>query len=226
MADAAHELRTPQPTSRSTNIEVIGSDPSAGIDEYRAMAASVERSVARMERLVNDLLVLAAEERTAERTVVALEPLLEDIVSGLKQTAAHNNITLALADTAHLRLRRCTTPSHVFTNIIENGIRYNRVGGRVSICAEGDGAWIAVRISDTGIGIAPDEHERIFERFYRVEQSRARHKGGVGLGLSIVAHILQQHGTITVESRLNEDSTFIIRLPAAHLNRDLTTPVL
>lgn len=110
-----------------------------------------------------------------------------------------------------------TLLSHVFSNLIENAIRYNRTGGSVQIEIRHDDSWAMLRVTDTGIGIAPDEQRHIFDRFYRVDRSRARHKGGAGLGLSIVSHIVQQHGGhIEVESKPNCGSTFTVKLQSSN----------
>ena len=227
VADAAHELRTPLASVR-TNIEIVGGDPNATLDDYRRTFTTVERGVTRLERLINDLLVLAAEERQAERVPVALEPLLEDCVSQLEQTATERGVRLELAEMGGVYVRGdARLLAHVFSNVIENGIRYNRRGGQVCVSAERDTAGVAVRVVDTGIGIAPDAQPHIFERFYRAEGSRSRHNGGAGLGLAIVAQIVAQHGgTVEVASEQGKGSAFVVRLPAADLNVHLTAPML
>ena len=102
----------------------------------------------------------------------------------------------------------------VFSNLVENAIRYNQPGGRVTLRLARCEGRVIVKVSDTGIGIEMAELDHIFERFYRVDHSRARHKGGAGLGLSLAAHIVQQHGgSIQVQSQLQHGSTFIVQLP-------------
>ena len=104
--------------------------------------------------------------------------------------------------------------SRVFSNLVENAIRYNRAGGSVQVSTQYNDTWATVTVADTGIGIPSEEQMHIFDRFYRVDRSRARHKGGAGLGLSIVSHIVQQHGgQLTVESVPDCGSTFTVMLP-------------
>ena len=102
----------------------------------------------------------------------------------------------------------------LFTNLIDNAVKYNRAGGGVWVSARREGDDFVFSVKDDGIGIAPEHQERIFERFYRVDKSRSREMGGTGLGLSIVKHIVQLYeGTIRLESRPGEGSEFTVRLP-------------
>jgi len=102
------------------------------------------------------------------------------------------------------------------SNLIENGIRYNHPGGSVTVTVHREANGVAVSVEDTGVGIPPEEKSHVFERFYRVDRSRARNQGGAGLGLSIAAHIVQLHGGhIGVESTPGIGSTFTIWLPCS-----------
>jgi signal transduction histidine kinase len=104
--------------------------------------------------------------------------------------------------------------AHVFSNLIENGIYYNHPGGEVIVTLEQKDVWAIVTVADTGIGIKTEQQPHIFERFYRADCSRAQHKGGAGLGLSIVSAIVQQHGgKVQVESTPGQGSTFTVLLP-------------
>ena len=104
----------------------------------------------------------------------------------------------------------------VFRNLLENAIRYNRQGGKVILNIDKTTTGIAIRVSDTGVGIAQEEQIHLFERFYRVDSSRSRHKGGAGLGLSIVHHLLFLHnGSVSLEKSSLTGSTFLIELPVS-----------
>ena len=214
VADAAHELRTPLATLR-TNLEVVRADSNATLDDYWEMSATLERALTRLEQLVADLLLLAQEEREVVKEEVALGPLLEDVLLDLKPVAEEHQVTLHLNGETEMsvhgdvRLLACA-----FSNLIENGIRYNHLGGEVVVTIRRDDAGAVVTVTDTGIGIPPEEHAHIFDRFYRVDRSRSRHKGDAGLGLSIVAHVVHLHGgTVQVESTPGAGSTFTVRLP-------------
>jgi two-component system sensor histidine kinase SenX3 len=101
-------------------------------------------------------------------------------------------------------------------NLLDNAVKYSDDGSEVEIRASTNGRTVDVEVRDRGIGIPSSDLERIFERFYRVDQARSRQTGGTGLGLAIVRHVATNHdGEIRVESRAGEGSTFTLRLPAA-----------
>jgi signal transduction histidine kinase len=104
----------------------------------------------------------------------------------------------------------------MLNNLLDNAVKYTGSGGAVRVRLASEGGEGRIDVSDNGIGIAPDHHDRIFERFYRVDQARSRELGGTGLGLSIVKHVCKAHrGTISLESALGVGSTFRVRLPLA-----------
>jgi heavy metal sensor kinase len=214
VADVAHELRTPL-TSLRTNLEVVSTDPEATLGDYRAMAATQERALTRLEHLVTDLLILATSEQPLSCNTVSLGPLLEEVLCDLKHAAEARMVTLQLTGETEVAVQGDgSLLSRVFSNLVENGIYYNKPGGKVTITIDRKDAWVVVIVSDTGIGIAPEKQAHIFERFYREDSSRARHKGGAGLGLSIVSAIVQQHGgRVQVESTPNAGTIFSVLLP-------------
>ncbi|MDD5093199.1 MAG: ATP-binding protein [Dehalococcoidia bacterium] len=217
VADAAHELRTPLATLRAS-LNVVGADPNATTEHYREMSLTLERALTRLQRLVDDLLLLATEERFLPDTPIVLEPLLEEALLDLKPLADQHSVNLKLTsntsgdglmtrgDSGLLR--------RVFQNLLENGIRYNRSGGEVAVNVSEEGEWAMIVIEDSGIGIAPEHLPHIFERFYRADGSRARNSGGAGLGLSIAAYAVGLHkGQIEVKSTVGVGTTFIVKLP-------------
>jgi two-component system phosphate regulon sensor histidine kinase PhoR len=104
----------------------------------------------------------------------------------------------------------------ILSNLIDNALKYTPAGGRVSIRCQPNGKMAEIEVSDTGIGIASEHHEHLFERFYRVDKARSRELGGTGLGLSIVKHLSQaMGGGVSVRSEMKKGSTFAVRLPLA-----------
>jgi signal transduction histidine kinase len=102
----------------------------------------------------------------------------------------------------------------MFTNLVDNAVKYTPPGGRVEVTGGTEGDEVIISIADTGIGIPEGKLSRIFERFYRVDKARSKATGGTGLGLSIVKHVAENHGgRVTVESVPGEGTTFIVRLP-------------
>jgi len=214
VADAAHELCTPLATLR-INLDVMRRNPRTTLDDYLKLFATVERAVIRLEHLVAALLLLATEEQAIVQEDVLLVPLLEEVLSALQPTAESHQITLhleaemtaSLSGDSHLL-------AQVFRNLVENGIRYNVAGGSVTMTLNETPVSVTIGVIDTGIGIAPEEQEHIFERFYRVDHSRTRHRGGAGLGLSIVQHLLSLHnGSIFLANSSPAGSTFLVHLP-------------
>jgi heavy metal sensor kinase len=216
VADVAHELRTPLASLR-TNLEVVASDPQASLDDYRLMAATQERALTRLERLVADLLILATTEQQQAHEAVTLASLLEEALWDLEYAASLRQVDIQLVNELEVVVHgNGPLLARAFSNLIENAIYYNHPGGKVIVTIDRKDAWAVVIVADTGIGIPFEKQSRIFDRFYRADCSRARHKGGAGLGLSIVSAIIQQHGgRIQVESTPDTGSTFTVLLPTA-----------
>lgn len=217
VADAAHELRTPLATLRSA-FELADALPELPADQRRALTATIERQLTRLERLIADLLLLAQGDLPIPKDEVLLGPLLEEVVSQLQRRAAEQGITL-VGPTGALEVAVCGDSlllARVFGNLIENGLQYTPRGGTVSVAVITTEQWVSIVVADTGIGIPPDQQERIFERFYRVDHSRARPEGGAGLGLAIASDVVRRHGgRIGVSSSPDQGSWFTVDLPRA-----------
>lgn len=215
VADAAHELRTPLATLRA-NLEVIQQDPAATLEDYRQAGVVQERALTRLERLVEDLLLLTSGENEMCLEPVDLGVLIEEVLEENRLLAQSCEVRLSQEQKSEVTLpANRLLLARAISNLVENGIRYNHSGGSVKIAVQRQEGWILISVSDTGIGIPSEELPHIFERFYRVDRSRAQHKGGAGLGLSIAAHIIQLHGGhIEATSTPGVGSSFTIWLPA------------
>lgn len=217
-ADASHELRSPL-MAISTNAEVAltypeGMRKSDG-EKFQAISMATEQ----MSQLTEDLLLLTRTDKVAnfESERVDLTALLTDLVNLYKSQAQTNRIKLkaeiesdlwSIGDKAKL--------ARAFTNLIQNAIRYTPAGGKIEVKGDRINRELKITVTDTGIGIAPEHLDLVFDRLWRADTSRSYYEGGSGLGLAITQAIVQNHkGKITVTSQLEIGSNFIVRLPVA-----------
>jgi two-component system OmpR family sensor kinase len=214
VADCSHELRTPLLVVRG-NLDLL-----SRIDDPAERAECIEEAraeAARMQRMVTDLLLLARVDRgqVVELLPVRLDLVLREVYRLMLPHAGSHLLSLAareplcvLGDSERLK--------QVVINLVENALRYTPDGGSVMIGLDSLDGSARIWVRDTGIGIAAAEQEQIFGRFYRVDRSRGRNGAGAGLGLTIVRYLVEAHGgTVRVESRLGEGSTFFVTLPLA-----------
>ncbi|QDU65014.1 HAMP domain-containing sensor histidine kinase [Engelhardtia mirabilis] len=214
-ADASHELRTPLAVLR-TEVELAlrrNREP----DEYREALRTGLRAVARMTELVDGLMVLAkadAGSADIERTRVELGAAATEAVEALGARARAQSIEIhSEGNAVQVRGDRALLREAI-ENLLSNAVRYNEPGGRVDVAVRSEGGQALVSVRDDGPGIPADSLDRLFDRFYRVDEARSRAQGGSGLGLSIVRWIAEAHGgTVDVASSPGEGSTFTLRLP-------------
>jgi heavy metal sensor kinase len=216
VSDVSHELRTPLTALRG-RIEVTLTRPRSR-PEYEDTLRALQTEVERLTRLSEDLLLLARFDRGA------LKPRTERVdLSGLLTAVAGQ--VRPLAEARGQRLEDRVEPGLVvpgdpdqlirlFFNLLDNAVKFTGDGGRIGVAARREAAAVTVAVSDTGAGIAPEHVDRVFDRFYRAEESRARATGGHGLGLAIAGEIARAHGgTLSASSRLGQGSTFTVTLP-------------
>ena len=214
VANLSHELKTP------IGAVAALADSLNGETETEVVWRLAERIVTeshRMSRIVDDLLDLSRVEfgGTEEWTDIELATVLVEVVSTNQHAAKRQGLGLSLTGSAELLVRgdRSQLVS-VFSNLVDNAIKYSEIGGVVNVSSTINGDEIMVSVTDYGIGIAERDQKRIFERFYRVDKARSRATGGTGLGLSIVRHIVLEHGgAIDIKSEEGVGSTFTVRLP-------------
>ncbi|WP_241384843.1 sensor histidine kinase [Rhodococcus sp. CH91] len=214
VADAGHELRTPLTTIRGfAELYRQGASTDTGM-----LLDRIEREARRMSLLVEDLLLLARldEQRPLERAPVDLLAVAADAVHGARAVAPDRRIELevtdgpgtpeVLGDDARLR--------QVLGNLVTNALTHTPPDADVTVRVGTTESDVILEVADTGPGLAPEDRERVFERFYRADSSRTRASGGSGLGLSIVAALVAAHdGKVEVESDPGAGSTFRVRLP-------------
>lgn len=221
VANISHELKTPigAVSVLAEAIEAAQDDP----DAIARFSTRLQVETARLAELVNQIIELSRLQSTdpmLSRELVDVSEIVGEAISRSQEKAAQRDVTLILASTttASVKGDRWQLADAV-SNLVANAINYSDIRARVTISVlstESDGdRWIEIKVSDNGIGIRPEEQERIFERFYRVDYGRSRDNGGTGLGLSIVRHIATAHGgEVRVWSLPGQGSTFTLRLPA------------
>lgn len=220
LGDASHELRTPLSILRM-DLETEAQDTNAH-PKTKERAISNLEEVARMSHLVEDLLVLSRmdEDHTKPQkfTPVILGTLITSIIDRLNPLAQKQSITLIAEDSVTGPEVRIYSHedilNRILTNLIKNAIVYNVPQGTVSVALAKDSREARITITDTGIGIATEELDNIFERFYRVDKSRSRQSGGSGLGLAIVkSSVNKLGGKLTIASELGKGTTITVHLP-------------
>ncbi len=214
VADASHELRTPLTTIRG-NLGLLQRRPPISPDDREAVLGDSVEETERLMRLVQSLLTLArADAGQAVRTeAVAVPPTVEDVVRQTRRLAPDHHITAeAIPDLVVLAERDMLKQTLLI--LLDNAVKFTPVGGTITVSAAAQGSHAAIKVRDTGIGIAPEALPHIFTRFYRTDTARTG--DGAGLGLSIAQSLVEAyHGTITVSSQVGQGSEFTITLPLA-----------
>ncbi len=216
IANVSHELRTPLTSIQGYAETLLDND---GVpDHVREFLEIIRKNAVRMGRLTEDLLVLArveSGEQSFHLQLVSPRELLHDAVQTYQDIAAARGIEITSMNTATSLVGVDRDAIHqVFSNLVDNALKYGNGGGKVLIgaCETEEGVQFYVR--DFGAGISSEHLPRLFERFYRVDKARSRESGGTGLGLAIAKHVVRAlGGTIKVESELNHGSTFYFTLP-------------
>ena len=216
LAEVMHEIKTP--LLALTSASELLSKPNLPKKQQTAVVGMIQRETKRLARMTTDFLSLARLESGREH--LETEPLcIREIVSDVchitTEQAAKRGIAIAIKTGNGLQEGQVIGDTdkikQVMLNLVSNAIKYNRKNGRVIISTGKDGAWVYIRVADTGVGIAPQDVEHLFERFYRIPGSDA---DGAGLGLSIAQRIIEAHnGRIQVKSTIGEGTTFTIYLP-------------
>ena len=221
---AAHELRTPIAVLR-TKLDVFKKKKRKQ-SEYDELVDTMETYIDRLSAIIANLLELTETSELGEVEDVSLDAVITTVVDDLESVAQNNmvNVQVNTQINAHSdtqsEAQNLTVKGNAnllyraIYNLVENAIRYNRKEGSVNIALETEGQECLVTIADTGVGIAPEQRELVFEPFYRVNKSRSREFGGAGIGLSLVKTILKRHGaSITVSENTPQGSVFTIRIP-------------
>ena len=221
VSNVSHELKTPL-TSMKVLADSLNMQDNVPNEVYKEFMQDIVVEIDRENQIINDLLSLVKMDKSVADlnvTNVNVNEMLEMILKRLRPIAAKRNIELvfesfravtAECDEVKLNL--------AFTNLVENGIKYNVAGGWVKVSLDADHKFFYVKVTDSGIGIPAEYQDQIFERFYRVDKARSRETGGTGLGLAITKNVILMHeGAIKVLSEEDKGSTFVVRIPLKHV---------
>jgi two-component system, OmpR family, sensor histidine kinase SenX3 len=215
VANISHELKTPV-GALALLAETLSDEDDPSV--VRRLADRMRDESFRVSRVIDDLLALSHIEGEGAQSVerVLVGALVSEAVDRMRPAAEMRGVSIQVADVdpalALMGDRRQLT-SALF-NLLENAVKYSDSGSVVEVRAAGAGDEVSLVVQDHGIGIPAKDLQRIFERFYRVDQARSRQTGGTGLGLAIVRHVARNHGgDVTVSSREGEGSTFMLVVP-------------
>jgi len=224
VSNVSHELKTPL-TSMKVLADSINGMPDVPLELYQEFMSDITNEIERETNIINDLLSLVKMDKTAATlniSVVNINELLEQIMRRLQPIANTRQVQLVMESfrpvTAEIDEVKMTL---AITNLIENGIKYNRNDGEgwVHVSLNADHQYFYIKVEDSGIGIPEEDIEHIFERFYRVDKSHSREIGGTGLGLAITRNsILMHRGAIKVHSEMGEGTTFDVRVPLSYIS--------
>lgn len=214
--NASHELKTPI-TSIRGYVELLENDMVENKELKERFLGRIKFEVDNMVNLINDILMIARlETKDIEITFskISMPLLLNEVVESLTPFALKNGVTI---ETNSKPVSVVANPQQIkdlLNNLLINGIKYNKVGGKVIISITQENRYLVIIVEDTGIGIAEDKKARVFERFYRIDKGRSKKIGGTGLGLSIAKHIVNYYnGSIILESAFGKGSKFFVYLP-------------
>jgi signal transduction histidine kinase len=217
IADFSHEARTPLAALKSA-VETFEFDRGLLTEEQEGQLRRImSRQLARLERLAQDLSELShieAGDLSLERAEIDLRRLVEDLCEDFRDRAEQKQLHFAVTGAGARIHGDAMRLQQAFANLLDNAIKYGGEGTSIDIDVSATSDYGIVRVTDHGEGIAPEERDRIFRRFYRIDKSRSQEIVGSGLGLAITKHLILQHrGNIEVESGVGGGATFIVTLP-------------
>jgi signal transduction histidine kinase len=217
LATMSHELRTPLNTILGFSDVLLSSEPLT--DKQARWAHNIQSSGQKLLALINDILDLAkieAGKMQVRVTEFSLQEVCEGLISMFRQMAEKKNIDLrgqVAPDVPALR-QDVTKLQQVLQNLLSNAIKFTPEGGRVTLKGEADAGHVVLTVADTGVGIAPEEQDLVFQKFRQSGNPLTREHAGTGLGLSIVRELTKLlGGEVLLQSELGRGSTFTVRLP-------------
>ncbi len=225
VSNVSHELKTPL-TSMKVLADSLNGSEDVPIEMYKEFMLDIGDEIDRENQIINDLLSLVRMDKSGAKlnvSAVNINELIEHILKRLKPIAEKASIEVVFESfrpvVAEVDEVKFTL---VVTNLVENAIKYNNEGGWVHITLNADHQFFYIKVEDNGLGIPEDSVDHIFERFYRADKSHSREIGGTGLGLAITKSAIAMHnGEVKVRSKLNEGSTFDVRIPLNYIEKEM-----
>lgn len=221
-SNASHELKTPI-TSVRGYAELLCQDFAQDEVTRKDFLNRILKEVEHMTSLIDDILMISRlESKDAEVTLsrVSMKKVLEEVQESLEPQAAACEVTIS-GESENIFLQASLQQMReLFLNLISNGIKYNHPGGHVWTKVWQEPEAVFIEVSDDGVGIEPEDQDRVFERFFRVDKGRSRKLGGTGLGLSIVKHIAVYYGgQVSLSSEVGKGSRFLVEIPLSGINK-------
>ena len=220
LSNVSHELKTPL-TSMKVLADSLNGQEGLPVEIYQEFMQDITQEIDRENKIISDLLSMVRLDKKAAALNIErcyIPNLIEGIIKRLRPIATKNHITLLVEPMPDVYAEVDESKlSLAFSNLIENGIKYNVEGGWVRISMTADHKYFYVTVADCGVGIPADQQDHIYERFYRGDKSHSTTIEGTGLGLAIARSAIVLHrGVIKVNSKVNEGTTFQVRIPLKH----------
>lgn len=210
--NAAHELRTPLALMQA-QLELFSAEHPDMLPETAKFLALLREQTERLTQMTKTLLEMSNLQQVARNEQIQLAPMVEEVFTDLALLAEKRNITLEMEGDGFL-IGSDALIYRLLFNLTENAVKYNRSGGSVKVAVTQEPEKILIRVSDTGCGVPEEYQQSIFQPFFRVDKSRSREYGGVGLGLSLVWEIANLHGgCVRVEESSKKGTTIAVELP-------------
>ena len=227
VSNVSHELKTPLTSMKVLADSINSMGDGVPVELYQEFMSDITNEIDRETQIINDLLSLVRMDKSGANLNIApvnLNELIELILKRLKPIAEKQEVELVMESFRPVTVEIDEVKfSLAISNLIENGIKYNKQGGFVHVSLNADHQYCYIRVEDSGMGIPEESLDFIFERFYRVDKSHSREIGGTGLGLAITKNAINMHhGEIKVSSVLGEGTTFDVRLPLNYIQQEVT----
>lgn len=226
VSNVSHELKTPMSAIKVLTESLLLQE-GAPEEMYREFLQDINSEIDRESALINDLLSLVRLEDNKDGLnlrMISINDLAEIILKRLQPLADRKHVELVLENHAKVEAEIDEMKMTVaLSNLVENGIKYNKEGGSVRVKVDSDFADAIITVSDTGCGIPEEHFGKIYQRFYRVDKTRDRATGGTGLGLAIVHQVItMHHGSINVHSKVDVGTSFVVRIPLIAVHNAIT----